>query len=111
MFLKVHLWGGGAVCYVELAFDISTVNNECVKRNYICAVSLLVMSKAADCKYYFQKHYEILNLNKTLVGDIESKVKGKEQCKGTVAPVSAMKDYGRVELELPLFSNLGMCWR
>jgi len=52
VFLQVHLWEWGTVCYVELAFGISTVSSECVKRNYICAVSLLVMSKTADCKYY-----------------------------------------------------------
>jgi len=30
VFLKVHLWGGGAICYVELAFDVSTMSSECV---------------------------------------------------------------------------------
>jgi len=70
VFLKVHVRGGEALCYVELTFDISTVSSECVKRNCICAESLLVMSKRADCKYYFQKYFEILNLNTTLVGDI-----------------------------------------
>lgn len=65
-------------------------------------MSLLVISKTAECKYYT----DILNLNSTLVGDTENKVKGKGQCTGTVVPVSAMKEYGRVELELPLISNL-----
>jgi len=111
VFLKVHVCGGGALCYVELTFDISTVSSKCVKRNCICAESLLVISKTADCKYYFQKYFEILNLNTTLVGDIWSKVKGKGKGKGTVAPVSAMKAYGRAELELPLVSNLGTWWR
>ena len=65
-----------------------------------------MMSETAGCKYYFQKYFEIFDLNTTLVGDILSKVKGKGKCKGTVAPVRATKVYGRVEMELPLISNV-----
>jgi hypothetical protein len=55
----------------------------------------------------FHKHFEILNLNTTLVGDISNKVKAKGKCTSTVAPVHAMNVNGGVELVLPYIRNLG----